>query len=97
MVSLDQEGHDKELTMTHTDRSTARDRVRLITAGLAVGGALGVAGVAGGIALHSNKAAAGTETTQTSGSPSDSGSTRSGTSGGVSSSSSQSNAQSSGS
>ena len=83
--------------MTHTDRSTARDRVRLVTAGLAVGGALGVAGVAGGIALHSDQAAAGTGSTQTSGSTPDSSSTRSGTPGGVSSSSGQSNAQSSGS
>jgi hypothetical protein len=83
--------------MTNTDRRAARGRVRLITAGLAVGGALGVAGVAGGIALHSDQAAAGTGSTQTSSSSSDSGSTQSSTSGGVSSSSGQSNAQSSGS
>jgi hypothetical protein len=82
--------------MTHTDRRTARGRVRLITAGLAVGGALGVAGVAGGIALHSDQAAAGSGSTHTS-SSSDSGSSQSSSSGGVSSSSSQSNAQSSGS
>jgi hypothetical protein len=83
--------------MTHTDRRTARDRVRLVTAGLAVGGALGVAGVAGGMALQSDQAAAGTGTPQTSSSTSDSNSTQSSTSDGVSSSSSQSNAQSSGS
>jgi len=82
--------------MTNTDRRTARGRVALITAGLAVSGTLGVAGMVGGIALHADTAVASTGTTQTSGSSSGSSSTPS-DQGGVSSSSPQSNAQSSGS
>jgi hypothetical protein len=85
--------------MRDTDRRTARDRVKALTAGLAVGGTLGVAGVAGGLAVHAQQAAADPRTTQTqdssSGSTSSSGS--SATQGSVSSGSGQAQAQSSGS
>ena len=43
--------------MRHPDRHTARDRVRVATTGLAVGGAVGVVGVAGGLAVHAQDAA----------------------------------------
>lgn len=38
--------------MTNLDRRTARDRIRIATTTIALGGAVGVVGVAGGLAVH---------------------------------------------
>jgi hypothetical protein len=57
-----------------TDRRTARDRIRLVTTGVAVSGVVGVVAVAGGLAYGASHTDSQAGTDRTTSTPSDPGS-----------------------
>jgi hypothetical protein len=74
---VDESRPEEEHTVSTTDRRTGRERIHVVTTGLAVTGALGVVGVSGGLALHHQSAttAGATQAPSQSGSSTTSGTT----------------------